>query len=282
MTDTIQAIGDCFAETASDVRDLLGKRRSYNEGENPSGDQQLEADEYADEMLAQRLLAIDDVGTYASEERQAVETDSGEYHVACDPLDGSSNLKSNNGLGTIWGIYTQPPPAPGDALIAAGYVLYGPVTTMIETRDDSVTEYLINDGDRELLKEEVTLPDDPLIYGFGGRIPDWTESFDDFVHEIEASRLKLRYSGAMVNDVNQILTYGGIFGYPMLQDKPDGKLRLQFEGHPIAAIVTAAGGASSDGEQPLLSILPDHLHDRSPLFVGNESLIDLLEESVDS
>jgi len=281
MTDTIEAIGDCFAETASDVRELLGKRRSYEGGENPSGEQQLEADIYADKMLEERLLAIDDVGSYASEERQEVETDTGSYHVACDPLDGSSNLKSNNGLGTIWAVYDEKPPAAGDSLLAAGYVLYGPITTMIEARDDTVTEYLIDDGDRELMEEDVTLADDPIIYGFGGRIPDWTVEFSEYVHEIEEEQMKLRYSGAMVNDVNQILTYGGIFGYPMLQDTPEGKLRLQFEGHPIAAIVTAAGGASTDGTQSLLDIDPDHIHQRAPLFVGNESLIERLEDAVE-
>jgi fructose-1,6-bisphosphatase I len=67
----------------------------------------------------------------------------------------------------------------------------------------------------------------------------------------------------------------------MLQDTPEGKLRLQFEGHPIAAIVTAAGGASTDGTQSLLDIDPDHIHQRAPLFVGNESLIERLEDAVE-
>ena len=280
MDGTIDAVFRAVAETADDVRSVLAERRSYEEAENPSGEQQLAADVYADERLEQRLLDIDDVGSYASEEREEVVSDSGAYHVTCDPLDGSSNLKSNNGMGTIVGIYDQRPPAPGEALVAAGYVLYGPITTMVTAVDDTVTEYLIEDGERSVLSADVTLAADPVVYGFGGRIPDWPDKFRSYVDDVEADRLKLRYSGAMVGDVNQVLTYGGIFGYPMLVDRPEGKLRLQFEGHPMAYIIAAAGGSSTDGSQSLLAKTPSELHERSPVFVGNTSLVDRLEDSL--
>jgi fructose-1,6-bisphosphatase I len=84
----------------------------------------------------------------------------------------------------------------------------------------------------------------------------------------------------MIGDVNQVLTYGGIFGYPGLEGRPEGKLRLLFEGHPIAHIVESAGGASSNGEQSLLACAPEALHERTPLFVGNEEYIDRLEASL--
>ena len=280
MDSTIETIFERVAETAADVRSELGERRSYEEGQNPTGDQQLAADVYADDLLEARLLDIDGVGSYASEERADVSEDSGEYHVACDPLDGSSNLKSNNGMGTIVGVYDDPLPAGGDALVAAAYVLYGPTTTMVTAVDGTVTEYLLEDGERSVLQEEVTVPDHPTVYGFGGRAPDWPGQFSSFVEDIEDRRLKLRYSGAMVGDVNQVLTYGGLFGYPMLADDPDGKLRLLFEGHPIAAIVSAAGGASSDGTQSLLTKEATELHKRTPVFVGTESLVEDLEAAL--
>lgn len=282
MTESIDAVFETVARTAGDVRSILDTRRSVEEGKNPSGEQQLAADVYADELLEERLLDLPEIGSYASEEREAVVDDEGSYHVACDPLDGSSNLKSNNGMGTILAIYDEPIPAPGDALVAAAYVLYGPITTMVTARDGSVTEYLLEDGRRQVLSEDVSLPEDPTVYGFGGRVPDWTDSFASYVEAVESDRLKLRYGGAMVADVNQVLTYGGIFGYPMLIDRPEGKLRLQFEGHPIAAIVTMAGGSSSDGAGSLLEREPRELHERTPLFVGNDSLIERLEAKLDS
>ncbi len=281
MTDTIDRIFDIVADTAGDVRGIISQRRSYESGENPTGDRQLAADIYADELLEERLLGVDAVGSYASEERDGVVGADGRYHVICDPLDGSSNLKSNNPMGTIIGIYTERPPAAGESLVAAGYVLYGPITTMVEAVDGTVTEYLLEDATREVLTADLTLPSDPTVYGFGGRVPDWPPQFDDYVGQIETNRLKLRYGGAMVADVNQVLTYGGIFGYPMLSDQPSGKLRLQFEGHPIAFVLSTAGGRSSDGQQSLLEKTPAQLHERSPVFVGNSSLISQLEATLD-
>ncbi len=282
MSDTIDSIFETVAETAADVRGALADRREYADVENPTGDQQLAADVYADRLLEERLLPIDDVGAYASEERETISTPEssagGSLSIACDPLDGSSNLQSNNGMGTIVGVYDESLPAPGEALVAAGYVLYGPITTMVTAVDGTVTEYLLDDGEQQDLTADVRLPDEPTVYGFGGRIPDWTDPFRAYVDEIEADRLKLRYGGAMVADVNQVLTYGGIFGYPMLVDRPEGKLRLLFEGHPIAHVIETAGGATSDGERALLERTPEHLHERSPVFVGNRSLIDRLEE----
>jgi fructose-1,6-bisphosphatase I len=283
MSDAIDTVFGTVAATAADVRDALSERRAYEAAENPSGEQQLAADIYADELLEERLLDIDGVGAYASEERDGVidAPDGGQYHVACDPLDGSSNLQSNNGMGTIVGVFDEPLPAPGSALVAAGFVLYGPITTMLVARDGEVTEYLLDDGDREVLTEDVTLPEDPVVYGFGGRVPDWTDEFRSYVDDIEADRLKLRYGGAMVADVNQVITYGGIFGYPMLADTPEGKLRLQFEGHPIAHVIETAGGASSDGAQSLLDCDPDDLHQRTPVFVGTDALVDQLEAALE-
>jgi len=280
MSDPVETIFGTVAETASDVRGILATRRSYMDEENPTGDRQLAADVYADELLEERLLALETVGSYASEEQDGVVDDAGEYHVVCDPLDGSSNLQSNNSMGTIVGIYDTRPPAAGEALIAAGYVLYGPILTMVTAHDGTVTEYLVEDRSRTELTADVELPGAPTVYGFGGRVPDWTDPFADYVESIEDDRLKLRYSGAMVGDVNQVLTYGGIFGYPMLADAPDGKLRLQFEGQPVGYIVETAGGASSDGTRSLLETRPDQLHDRSPLFVGNETLVADLEAAL--
>ena len=282
MADAIESILDAVASTAPEVRDGLVGRRVYESGANPSGEQQLAADVYADKLLEERLLALDVVGSYASEERDSVierESDESVYHVACDPLDGSSNLKSNNTMGTLFGVYDEPLPTGGRNLVASGFVLYGPITTMAVARDGAVREELIDDGEREVVTEDLTLPEDPVVYGFGGRVPQWTDAFADYVDEVE-DELKLRYGGAMIGDVNQVLTYGGIFGYPGLRERPEGKLRLLFEGHPIAHIVESAGGASSNGERSLLDCVPDELHERTPLFVGNDEYIERLESAV--
>ena len=283
---TVDRILETVASLAPEIRAGLPGRRTGEvaAGENPTGDEQLAADLYADELLAEALLAIDGVGTYASEERpDTVGDGDGRYHVALDPLDGSSNLRSNNPMGTVLAVYDEPLPAPGSALVASGFVLYGPVTTMTVARDGRVVESLVDEaGDREVVQENLRLPAEPTVYGFGGRVPDWPDDFRAYVREVESDpELKLRYGGAMIADVSQVLTYGGIFSYPGLVSAPDGKLRTLFEGVPIAHIVETAGGASSDGTGPLTEGTPERLHERTPVHVGNESLIERLEDALD-
>jgi len=281
MSDTVAAVREAVAAAAPEIRAGLPGRRGESGAANPSGERRLAADEYADELLAERLGAVDGVGAYASEEREGV-VDAGEgCSVAVDPLDGSSNLKPNNVMGTIVGVYDAPLPASGRELIAAGYVLYGPITTMAFAREGSVTEYLIEDGTATVLREDVTLPDEPTVYGFGGRVPDWPDDVAAYVDEVE-SELKLRYGGAMIGDVNQVLTYGGVFAYPALRSAPAGKLRLQFECNPVGYVIESAGGRSSDGTGSVLDVEATDLHQRSPVYLGNAGLIDRLESTLDS
>ena len=278
--DVVEDVVSTIARSATEIRQGLIGRRGKADEENPSGEIQAEADVWADDLLADRLSSIDGVAEYASEERsEIIDTEDEQIYVAVDPLDGSSNLKSNTTMGTVLGIYDQPLPAPGSALQAAGFVLYGPITTMAYARDGVLTKYELTGGERTVVEDDVTIPDDPLVYGFGGRVPHWTEEFREFAREVESDPShKLRYGGAMIGDVNQVLTYGGIFAYPALEDSPRGKLRLQFEGNPIAYVIEAAGGRSSDGSQSILEVEPDGLHDRVPLHVGNAELIDRLED----
>ncbi|MFW5973944.1 MAG: class 1 fructose-bisphosphatase [Natrialbaceae archaeon] len=309
--DPVEQVVSTIARATTEIRQGLIGRRGTVDAENPSGETQAEADVFADELLAERLTAIDGVGQYASEERPepidcgGLTRDDDRIAVALDPLDGSSNLRSNNAMGTIFACYDAPLPTPGGAggavdteldaeaepdaadqptvtgedLLAAGYVLYGPITTMVYARDGRVTEYELGGGERTVIDDDLTLPDDPVVYGFGGRVPEWPEDFEAYVRDIE-QELKLRYGGAMIADVNQVLSYGGTFAYPGLIDRPEGKLRLVFEGHPIAYVVEAAGGRSSNGERSLLDVEATSLHQRTPVHVGNADLIDRLESAL--
>lgn len=277
---TVDRVLEAVAELGPTIADgLLTHRGGAIEGEHPTGDTAIEADVWADERLVEVLSAIDGVGQVASEEREApLDTGAG-VSVTIDPLDGSSNVATNNLCGTIVGIFDAPLPAGGDDLLAAAYVLYGPITTMVVAVDDTVTELALGPDEPVTLARDVTLPDDPVVYGFGGRDPDWTPAFAAFADEIR-TELKLRYGGAMVGDVNQVLHHGGLFGYPGLRERPEGKLRAQFEAIPMGAIIAAAGGRASDGTESLLSSVPESLHARTPVFLGNAGLIDRLEAAL--
>jgi len=271
---------DAVAAAVPRVREGLRGRRETVGSENASGDDQKAADVWADNHLADRITGIEGVGEFVSEERDAVVDCGSGLSVALDPLDGSSNLESNNLMGTIVAVYEDDLPARGRSLVAAAYVLYGPIATMVSAVDGTVTEHEIVDGERRPIERDMAIPEDPTVYGFGGRTPEWTPEFAEYAGEIE-SELKLRYGGSLVGDVNQVIGYGGVFCYPALQSRPEGKLRLQFEGNPMAYIVESAGGRSSDGERSLLDVEPERIHQRVPLHIGNEALIDRLESTVE-
>jgi len=131
----VRAILDATASVAPTLRQGLLARRGDDGDPNPSGDRRLEADVWADELFADRLAALDCVGTYASEERADALPCGDGLAVAVDPLDGSSNLRSNNPVGSVVGIYDGDLPATGRHLVAAAYVIYGAVTTMTAAHD---------------------------------------------------------------------------------------------------------------------------------------------------
>jgi len=278
VVDTVRQV---IAETSHDIREQLHTHhleepQRRDASVNPSGERQTSIDVWADELLRERIGDIDGVGSYASEERETVlETGTG-VSVCVDPLDGSSNLDSNNPTGTIFGVYDADLPARGRELLGAGYVLYGPTTTMVSAVENSVRIDAIVDGTPQEVEAGPTLPADPVVYGFGGRTPEWTDWFREYAGDVQAE-LKCRYSGALVADINQVVTYGGVFAYPALESRANGKLRLLFEGNPISYLIEAAGGRSSDGCQSILDREATELHQRVPLHVGNRALVERVE-----
>ncbi|MFP8891270.1 class 1 fructose-bisphosphatase [Natrialbaceae archaeon A-CW2] len=282
-SDAIESIVNVIARSAAEIRQGLVGRRGAVEAENPSGEVQMEADVWADGILRRRLSAIDGVAQYASEEEPDVfecgDIEEG-FAVAVDPLDGSSNLQSNNTMGTIFGVYDQPLPAPGRSLVTAGFVLYGPIITMAVATEEGVSEYELSGGERTLITDDLTLPGDPVVFGFGGRAQHWPPAIESYVETIR-TELKLRYGGAMIGDVNQVLSYGGIFAYPTLETHENGKLRLQFEGNPIGYVLEQAGGRSSDGTQSLLDVEATELHQRTPVYIGSTEYVDRLEATLE-
>jgi len=269
-------------DTAHYVSSNLPNYAHRSSEENPSGEQQVGGDVWADDLFFDALSPIDCVGAYASEEREAIADvgDDDGYTIAIDPLDGSSNLASNNSVGTIVGVYDSDLPASGRELVASMMVLYGPYTTLTVAREDRdiVQEYLLRDGHSERWGT-FKLPDDPMVLGMAGKIDQRSEKMNDFAREL-SRELKPRYGGATVADLAQVLEYGGLFGYPATDKYPDGKLRVHFESAPLAYLVEAAGGSSSDGPQSLLDVDPDEVHARTPTFLGNQSLIHRLEEAL--
>lgn len=232
------------------------------------------------ELFVNALRDSQLVSQVASEEMGEVKSlGHGRFSVVLDPIDGSSNVKSNNTLGTILGIFdAKSLPARGSDLFAAAYFIYGPATTFVYATRSGVHEFVAGKGGRSdeffLIEEGLRLPAKGKLYGIGGHRDRWIPEVRAFVGELERELMNLRYGGCFVGDFNQILHYGGFFGYPAQVDKPGGKYRLHFESNPIAFIAEAAGGAGTTGRERLLDVVPTGIDQTVPTYVGNQALVD--------
>lgn len=77
----------------------------------------------------------------------------------------------------------------------------------------------------------------------------------------------------MVADMHRIFLNGGIFLYPARTGKPKGKLRLMYECNPFAFLAELCGGAATNGEIRILDVIPQNIHQRSPVFIGNKEMM---------
>ena len=269
-----------LADLSTLVQQRIPKELGYSGGVNVYGEKQLEIDVWSNELFTKKLLRSGLVRRVASEEMEDVaESKSGEYSVVLDPLDGSSNLKSNNLLGTIVGVYHDKSlPAKGRDLLAAMYFLYGPFLQLVLALKDGVrlsaaagtgvgSRRFVSDG--QIHK----LPIPPTVYGIGGLRDKWTPAVRQFVEGLEKRKLSLRYGGSFVGDYNQVLARGGFFAYPELIDAPQGKYRLQFESNPVGFITEKAGGRASTGAGNILDVEPTSIVQRVPTYLGDPDLV---------
>ena len=256
---------------------------------NADGDDQKKLDVLADEMIATALAAVDHVAAYLSEERDAAIQlhDGGDVIVASDPLDGSSNIDTNVSIGTIFSIL----PASGGSLqpgrnqLASGIFVYGPQTTLLVTCGDGVFAFQLGtDGQFHDMGWQVRMPAETSEFAINAsNSRHWTAPVSRYIADCLAGsagprqrNFNMRWVGSLVADGWRTFRRGGIFLYPA--DARDGyhngRLRLVYEASPMAFLVTQAGGRASDGQQDILDIVPDALHQRVPLVFGSANEVD--------
>ncbi|MEA2015020.1 MAG: class 1 fructose-bisphosphatase [Thermodesulfobacteriota bacterium] len=244
--------------------------------ENIYGEEQLALDRSSDKIIKRQLEFSGFVSQYASEERESIiQVGKGgeRYIVTADPLDGSSLLNANLAIGTIIGIHSESILTGGyKSLVAAMYITYGPLITMIYSAGNGTHEFVLNrEGEYVLSGDNIILEEKGNIYSIGGLRKDWTQEHLDYIRCLEEKGYKLRYSGGFVPDINQILIKrGGVFTYPALKKNPNGKLRLIFELQPMAFLMEQAGGMATDGRQDILSIKPETIDQRCPIYIGSK------------
>jgi len=280
---------------------LIGLLGSAGSG-NVQGEVQQKLDIIANDQLIDGVKGCKSLAGLASEEMElpvAVQG-TGDYLLLFDPLDGSSNIDVNVSIGTIFSILKkQDPSAPlqtSDFLLsgrhqaAAGYVVYGPQTTMALTLGDGVVMFTLNKetGEFLLIKEAVTISPSTKEFAINmSNMRHWADPVRRYVEEclagitgVRDKDFNMRWIASMVADVHRVLSRGGVFMYPWDKRDPKkaGKLRLMYEANPMSFLVEQAGGASINGTQTIMDLQPTGLHERVSVMLGSKEEIDRLKQ----
>ncbi|AIA72660.1 fructose-1,6-bisphosphatase [Pectobacterium atrosepticum SCRI1043] len=273
---------------------------------NVQGEVQMKLDLYANEKLKAALKARGEVAGIASEEEDEIvifegdKAENAKYVVLMDPLDGSSNIDVNVSVGTIFSIYRRITPLgtsvteadflqPGSQQVAAGYIVYGSSTMLVYTTGHGVHAFTYDPslGVFCLSHEKVCFPEKGNMYSINEgnyiKFPSGVKKYIKYCQEQDEETQRpytSRYIGSLVADFHRNLLKGGIYLYPSTASYPKGKLRLLYECNPMAFLAEQAGGKASDGKHRILDITPEKLHQRSPFFVGTESMVDDVERFI--
>jgi len=262
--------------------------------ENSTGDDVKKLDIIANNIWMDCLKNSGVCAVLVSEEDEEPfivdEAHAGPFCVAFDPLDGSSNIDCNVSVGSIFSVYRRlSAPGtkakledilrPGSECVAAGYTMFGAATEVVLTFGQGVSRFALDPSIGEFLYvEEVRIPagGGKKIYSCNeGNVKAWDQPIKDFVEGCKDNGYAARYVGSMVSDVHRTLLYGGVFLYPADKKSTKGKLRVLYEGFPMAMITEQAGGVASTGMFKgklgrILDVVPEHIHDRCPIIMGAE------------
>ena len=277
--------------------DVLGSAHS----ENVQGEIQKKLDIIANEVLIEANEWGGHLAAMASEEMEDIypvphRFPQGEYLLLFDPLDGSSNIDVNVSIGTIFSVLKRDESGgavgaseflqPGRQQAAAGYCVYGPQTTLVLTVGAGVAMFTLDreQGSFVLTQDSVRIPDDTQEFAINmSNMRHWAPPMKRYIDEclagkdgVRGKNFNMRWIASMVADVPRILCRGGIFIYPWDKREPEkaGKLRLMYEANPMGFIVEQAGGAATNGQQRILDIQPDALHQRVSVMLGSKNEVE--------
>lgn len=213
------------------------------------------------------------------------------YMVLMDPLDGSSNIDVAVSIGSIFGIWRRDisDPVmensllrPGNEQVAAAYVVYGSSTVMIMATENNVQGFTLDPetGFFAITHPDLRIPEQCPYYSTNeGNFKTLDESTQQAVTRLRDT-CSLRYVGSLVADFHRNLLKGGIFLYPADVNRPKGRLRLMYEANPLGYVAEQAGGAASTGWQRIMDIMPEQLHQRTPLILGNKDVVEKTVEII--
>jgi fructose-1,6-bisphosphatase I len=290
LGEVIMAIADGSCQVEQQVRqaalaDVLGATGEVNTG----GDIVARLDKVSSDIFVETLSQSGHVAVIGCEEIEKpviVEGDvANGYIVLMDPLDGSSNIDVAVSIGSIFGIWQKRPGEtvnddsllkPGSEQVAAAYVVYGSSTVLVLATKDSVRGFTMDpaSGDFSMTHPDIKIPVECAYYSTNEGNNKVLDQRTQKAITLLRDKYSQRYVGSLVADFHRNLLKGGIFVYPADQNRKDGRLRLMYEANPLGFVAEQAGGAASTGYQRIMDIVPEQLHQRTPLILGNKDVVE--------
>lgn len=257
---------------------------------NPHGEVQQKLDVIANIRMIRALTNGGEACAVVTEEDEGIihtGNVSGNYVVALDPLDGSSNIDVNVSVGTIFSIYRRVSPVGteatledflqgGRAQVAAGYILYGSSSLLVYTTGNGVNAFTLENslGEFFLSHKRLKFPQLGEQYSTNeGYYNSFPTQIKSYLTNCKLKEFSNRYIGSLVADFHRNMFKGGIYLYPQIPKYPEGKLRLLYECYPLAFIAEQANGMATNGVQPTLDIPIDAIHQKCPYYVGSRDMV---------
>ncbi|MGF7162892.1 fructose-1,6-bisphosphatase I [Rhodoligotrophos appendicifer] len=289
----VSAIADASRPLIAMIRrgPILGSLGAGSGGSNKDGDVQKALDVLADRQFLHGLqvAGVRAIASEEADEPHSVSAD-GEFLVAIDPLDGSSNIETNVSIGTIFSILPAAPgrsAEPGDFLIqghrqkAAGFLIYGPQASIVFTTGTG-THAATHDPESDdfvMTALSLSIPEDVPEFAINAsNYRFWHPPVQAYVNDCVSGtdgpmsrNFNMRWIASLVADAYRILMRGGAFLYPAdsRHGYERGRLRHVYEASPIAFLIEQADGAATDGVNRILDHQPASLHARVPLVFGS-------------
>ncbi len=267
-----------------------------------TGKAQTKFDAFSNETVMEAFSKTKLVAALASKQLTQFEYIEGgsdcDYILRISRINDSSTRDGDNSVGTIFAIYQvitsssycilgQEMQRSMAELITAGYICYGTSTVLVYAYDNRVDGFTLdaNKGEFLLTHPDIRCPTQGQSYCANlSHYREWHLQIQQFVnylndyHSATNRPYSMHFTGVMLADIHHTLLEGGIYFEPSNAYHKNGKLCLLSECVPLAFIFKQAGGRASNGQEQILDIPVESIHQRSPLVIGSQADVLLYEQ----
>jgi fructose-1,6-bisphosphatase I len=223
----------------------------------------------------------------------------GRYLLVLDPMEGAGNLDVGLPVGTFFSVLLAPEGVtdalpehflqPGRRQVAAGYILFGPTGMIVITTGAGVHGFTLDReaGAYTLTHPNMRIPERSSDLAIDTAIePHWEDPIRRYVAECtqgdtgpRGEIYTMRWVDSLVAALHRILVRGGVCLIPR-DTRAHGKgghTHLLYEANPVAMLVEQAGGSASTGRASVLDVVPEDIHQMTPLIFGCKRDVAMIE-----